>query len=292
MNSSDQLYRYLFRQADVRGEIVQLQDSFKAIIGDHQYPLPIQRLLGELLAATSLLTATLKFEGDIAVQLQSEGVIKYIVVNGTNEQKMRGIARWQGEVPEGNFSQLFEKGILAITITPKEGERYQGIVALDKPSLAECLQAYFLQSEQLLTKVILHTRIDSSSVCAGGMLLQALPASDQNDPAQFEHLGQLTDTITADELFDLSAQDVLYRLYHQEEVELYPPQSVVFSCGCSKTRSATALTSVDKQELLDIVTQEGFVAMHCQYCNTEYRFDAIDIEAIHSCQYDENALPQ
>lgn len=292
MNSMDQLYRYIFNQADVRGEIVQLQDSFKAIIGEHDYPLAIQHLLGELLAATSLLTATLKFEGDIAVQLQSEGVIKYIVVNGTDEQKMRGIARWQGEVLDQDFSQLFEKGILVITITPKEGERYQGVVALDKPSLAECLEAYFQQSEQLPTKVILKTRIDDNGVKAGGMLLQVLPASKHGDPQQFEHLSQLTDTISGDELLDLAAQDVLYRLYHQEEVELYAPQSVVFSCGCSKARSAVALASVEKQELLDIVSDDGFVSMHCQYCNTEYQFDAIDIEAIHSGQYSENSLPQ
>nr|WP_194362672.1 Hsp33 family molecular chaperone HslO [Neptunicella marina] len=289
----DQLHRYLFRDADVRGELVQLQQSFDEMIKDHDYPQIIKQLLGELVAATTLMTATLKFEGDIAVQLQSEGQIKYVVVNGTEKQKVRGIARWDGEITETAFDKLFANGILVITITPKQGERYQGIVALDKSTLAECLEAYFQQSEQLPTKVVLHTQITQNSVFAGGMLLQALPASDKDQQLlQFEHLSQLTDTISAQELAELSAEDVLYRLYHQEDVELYPAQDVEYNCGCSKQRSANALTSVDKSELLDIVATQGAVVMNCQYCNARYEFDAVDIEAIHSGQYQEPGQPQ
>lgn len=289
----DQLHRYLFRDADVRGELVQLQQSFDEMIKEHDYPQIIQQLLGELVAATTLMTATLKFEGDIAVQLQSEGQIKYVAVNGTDKQKIRGIARWDGEITETAFDKLFAKGILVITITPNKGERYQGIVALDKPTLAECLEEYFQQSEQLPTKVVLHTQISADSVFAGGMLLQALPASDKEQQLlQFDHLSQLTATISAGELAELAAEDVLYRLYHEEEVELYPAQDVEYSCGCSKQRSATALTSVDKNELLDIVATQGAVVMNCQYCNARYEFDAVDIEAIHSGQYQEPGQPQ
>lgn len=291
MDSFDQLHRYLFNQAHVRGELVQLKDSYQKMLRDHDYPLPIRRLLGELMAATSLLTATLKFSGEISLQLQSEGLVKYAVINGTHEQKLRGIARWQGELPQDSFSELFHKGIMVITITPDEGEQYQGVVALEKDSLAECLEEYFNQSEQLPTKVILHTS-EKKGALAAGMLLQVLPVEEQKSRDDFEHLAKLTETIKVDELMELKAQDVLYRLYHQEEVEIFEPQPVVFECSCSKERSASALANIDKQELLDIVAKDGNIAMNCQYCNQEYTFDSIDVEAIHAGHPNAPAQPQ
>ena len=117
--SFDQLHRYLFNQAHVRGELVRLENSYQSILDSYAYPPVIQKLLGELMAATSLLTATLKFEGDIALQLQSDGPVNYAVINGTHNQQLRGVARWDeslAELPD-DFSQLFTKGILVITIT-------------------------------------------------------------------------------------------------------------------------------------------------------------------------------
>ena len=288
MQSSDQLYRYIFNQAHVRGELVQLQQSYQSILDSYDYPPVIQRLLGELMAATCLLTATLKFEGEVALQIQSEGVVKYAVINGTHDQKLRGVARWDEQLkslPE-NFSELFNKGVMVITITPAEGERYQGMVSLDKPSLAECIEAYFEQSEQLATKVLLRTDVSKSPANAAGVLLQVLPTTSESTQAserpEFEHLIKLTETLTDEELFNLPAQDILYRLYHQEEAEVYQPQPVQFKCTCSRERSAAAIANVEKMELLDILAKEGEIKMNCQYCHAEYVFDAIDVESIHS----------
>ncbi|MCC2617056.1 Hsp33 family molecular chaperone HslO [Aestuariibacter halophilus] len=288
MQSQDTLYRYLFNDANVRGELVQLQDSFQAILDNNNYPAPIAELIGEMLAATCLLTATLKFEGEVALQLQSEGAVKYIVINGTHDQKVRGVARWdeQLETLPSSFDQLFYKGVLVITITPDKGERYQGMVALDKGSLAACLESYFEQSEQLATRVMLATDLSTDKPRAGGILLQVLPTSSEAtqraDRPEFDHLMQLTDTLTSKEMLELPAQDVLYRLYHQETVELFSPQPVQFTCSCSRERSAAALASVDKQELLDIIASDGDIKMNCQYCHAEYRFDAIDVETLHA----------
>jgi molecular chaperone Hsp33 len=283
----DRLHRYLFNQGNVRGEMVRLEKSFQAILDTYSYPPVIQQLLGELMAATSLLTATLKFEGDIAIQIQGEGPLSYAVINGTHNQQLRGVARWDEELETlpNTLSELVKKGVLVITITPKEGERYQGMVALDKPTLAACIEGYFEQSEQLATKVILRTQLIDSQAKACGMFLQVLPtssqATDKTDTA-FGHLSALTDTIKDEELFGLAAEDILHRLYHQEDVELYPATSVVFKCRCSKERSAAALTAVSKEELLDIVAEDGDIKMNCQYCHTEFSFDAIDVESIHA----------
>ncbi|GAA0854906.1 Hsp33 family molecular chaperone HslO [Aliiglaciecola litoralis] len=293
MSQFDQLHRYVFDKANVRGELVQLQKSYQTILAVQPYPPVIQRILGELMAITSLLTATLKFAGDIAVQLQSDGILKYAVINGTHDQKLRGIARWDEAVKElpDSIEALLPKGLLVITITPEEGERYQGMVAIDKPTLAECLEAYFMQSEQLPTKIVLKTQGENDNAMAGGMFLQVLPTSSESsshkDHPEFNHLTALTETISASELLELPANDVLHRLYHQEEVTLYEPQPIIFKCTCSKERSAAAIAKVDKQELLEIVKEDGAVRLNCQYCHTEYSFDAIDVESIHSGAYDQ-----
>ena len=145
MSDFDKLHRFLFTQANVRGELVRLDESLTQIVHSYEYPVQIQALLSEMAAATSLLTATLKFKGEISLQIQSKGPVSYAVLNATHEQTLRGVARWDETLetlPE-TFSELLSQAVLVITITPDEGERYQGVVALDKPSLAECIESYF-----------------------------------------------------------------------------------------------------------------------------------------------------
>lgn len=279
--TNDNLYRYLFEGVSVRGELVQLGNTYQQIIASKEYPAPVQKLLGELLVATSLLTATIKFEGSITVQLQGDGPVRLAVINGDNEQKMRGVARWEGEVPtEGTIHDIIGKGHLVITITPTKGERYQGVVGLEGDTLAESLEGYFANSEQLKTRIILRTGEFEGEAKAAGMLLQMMP-DDQGQEGDFEHLEQLTETVKNEELFGLDAQDVLYRLYHQEEVKVFDPQPVEFHCGCSRERSASAICSIERIEVEKIIADEGKVSLHCDYCGTSYDFDSIDIAALH-----------
>src|SRR5690606_8411517 len=143
------------------------------ILENHDYPQPVKNVLGELLVATSLLTATLKFAGDITVQLQGDGPMSLAVINGNNEQQMRGVARVQGDVPaDASLKTLVGNGYLVITITPAEGERYQGVVGLEGDTLADCLEDYFLRSEQLPTRLFIRTGYVEGQAAAGGMLLQ------------------------------------------------------------------------------------------------------------------------
>ncbi|PSU30163.1 Hsp33 family molecular chaperone HslO [Photobacterium lutimaris] len=278
--TKDSLYRYLFDGVSVRGELVQLGDTYQQIISSKDYPTPVQTLLGELLVATSLLTATLKFEGSITVQLQGDGPVKLAVINGDNDQKLRGVARWDGDIPaEGTIHDLMGKGHMVITITPIKGERYQGVVGLEGDSLASCLEGYFANSEQLKTRIWLRTGEYEGQAKAAGMLLQILP-DGQGHESDFDHLEQLTETVKNEELFSLEAQDVLYRLYHQENVQLFDPQDVIFQCGCSRERSASAICSIERVEVERIITEEGKVSLHCDYCGTSYDFDSVDVAAL------------
>lgn len=278
--ANNTLHRYLFEDLSVRGELVQLDDVYQQIISSKEYPKAVQNLLGELLVATTLLTATLKFEGSITLQLQGDGPVSLAVINGDNEQKVRGVARYNGDIADdATLHQLMGKGYLVITIAPKDGERYQGVVALDGKDLAACFEGYFERSEQLKTRLWLRLGEFEGNPHAAGMLLQVMP-DGTGSAGDFEHLEQLTDTIKNEELFGLEAEDVLYRLYNQDKVQLFEPQGVEFFCGCSRERSAGAIVTIDRAEVDDIIKTEGKVSLHCDYCGTSYNFDSIDVANI------------
>ena len=276
----DLLHRYTFDQLDVRGELVQIEQAYNEMIANHNYPAPVQALLGELLVATCLLTATLKFEGDIAVQLQGDGPVKYAVINGDHKQNMRGIARLQSEVSGSTIQDLMGNGVMVLTITPTKGERYQGIVPLEHDTLAACLEAYFTQSEQLQTRLWFATDTTQGHAKAAGLLLQVLPVNKEKSITDFTHLEALSNTIKDEELLELDAATVLTRLYHEDNPRVYEPQAIQFKCGCSREKTITALVNVGQQALLDDVAENGEVKISCHYCLKEYIFNEQDVKSI------------
>lgn len=273
MSHSDILNRYLFDGLHVRGELVQLEQSFGQIIANHEYSDGVKQLLAELMAATCLLTATLKFEGEIAVQIQGDGPVGYMAVNGNHLQQMRGIARLKSATDGFGISELIGKGNMIITIRPQEGEPYQGIVALKEETLAECLAHYFEVSEQIPTKIWLFSDIKQNKVA--GSLVQLLPDGSDKEQQQndFDHLCQLTNTIKAEEILNLPAEELLHRLYHQEKVRLFEPQQVTHVCGCSKEKCLNTISQIEPSELKAILQEQGSVSMTCDYCLTTYSFD-------------------
>lgn len=287
----DTLNRYLFEDMHVRGELVQLSKSYQSIIKNHNYPVGVRLLLGELMAATCLLTATLKFEGEITVQLQGDGPVGYMSVNGDNNQKMRGIAKLKKnitteEINATSLHDLIGKGTMVITIRPAQGEAYQGVVALEQTTLAGCLAHYFEVSEQIPTKIWLFSDDEKQQVA--GSLVQLLPDGDGSSEnlakqqSDFEHLAQLTNTIKADEIFSLEAQALLYRLYHQEKVSLFEPQTVSYQCGCSSNKCLSAIAQVEPSEIETILAEQGKMSITCDYCLTTYDFFAEQLKSFTS----------
>ncbi|HBY84446.1 MAG TPA: Hsp33 family molecular chaperone HslO [Colwellia sp.] len=283
MSQFNVLNRYLFTDAHARGELVQLSSSFKSIIKNHNYPVGVEKLLGELLSATCLLTATLKFEGDITVQLQGDGPVGYMSVSGNNNQQMRGIAKMAEETSADTLQTLIGKGTMIITIRPSVGEAYQGVVALDKESLADCLAHYFEVSEQIPTKIWLFS--DTDQQLSAGALVQLLPDGDgsienkEQQLSDFEHLCQLTNTIKSEEVFSLEAEALLYRLYHQEQVNIFEPQAVTYVCGCSADKCLSAISQIEPSEIKAILAEQGKISMTCDYCITTYDFDELSLKS-------------
>ncbi|MCX8731127.1 Hsp33 family molecular chaperone HslO [Gilliamella sp. B2969] len=286
MTNMDTLNRFLFDNHAIRGEITHLEQTYQAILDNHTYPVAVQKVLGELLVITSLLTATLKFEGDIAVQLQGDGPLSLAVVNGNDQQQLRGVARVKSDIANNaTLKEMVGNGYIVITITPKNGERYQGIVGLESDTLIGCIENYFMQSEQLPTRLFVKTGVYNNKPVAAGILLQILPGNE-NTSDSFEHLCTLTQTITSDELFELSTEEILYRLYNQEQVRLFETHNVTFKCGCSRERCEDSLMTLPANEIDQMLNEDGGkIDIHCDYCGKHYIFDTIDIAQIRAKQH-------
>lgn len=279
MSNPDQIQRILFEQIDVRGVVAGLDASYQEVLARHDYPPVLQRLLGEMLAAVSLLSITLKFEGRLLLQAQGEGNVSLLMAECNHHQHLRAIARYEGEVDESlAFNELLEKGRIALTIEPEQGQRYQGVVPLEEDTLAGCLQAYFEQSEQLGTSI----QLTADGNRAAGLMLQVLPAEETGDE-DWSRVSMLASTLSDDELLNLDNEALLFRLFHEETCRLYEPQPLVFQCDCSRERSAEALKFMTEDELLDILEeQNGLIDVGCQFCNQQYHFDETDIRALFS----------
>jgi molecular chaperone Hsp33 len=278
--SADRSLRFLFEQADIRGETVHLDATYLDILAAHQYAPGVSRLLGEFLAAAVLLSTTLKFEGKLILQATSEGQIPLIMVECDNTLQVRAIARGAEQATSGRTDQLLTNGQLAITIDPANGQRYQGIVPLVEDSLAHSLDAYFEQSEQLKTRFWLA----ADGQRAAGMLLQQLPTQITPDNEerlqQWEHVVSLATTLQRDELLELDTQQLLYRLYHQGPVRLFEPSPVTFHCSCSRDRTRNALAALNPAEVEDLLEELGSITMDCEFCNQQYRFVREDLEDV------------
>lgn len=279
MSNPDQIQRILFDQIDVRGVVAGLEHSYQEVLARADYPQVLQRLLGEMLAAVSMLSSTLKFEGRLMLQAQGEGGVKLLMAECNHHQDLRAIARYDGEVADDlAFNELLVNGRIALTIEPENGQRYQGVVPLEHTTLAECLQAYFEQSEQLGTSI----QLAADGKRAAGLLLQVLPAEGTGDE-DWQRISMLASTLKSSELLMLDNEELLYRLFHEETCRLFEPQALQFKCDCSRERSAEAMKLMELDELLEILSrQDGIIDVSCQFCNQQYNFDETDIRALFS----------
>lgn len=268
----DTSQRFIFENNDIRGEIVKLNKAYLDTVTGKQYPEPVAHLLGQFLAASVLLSTTIKFDGRLVLQVRSQGEVALMMAECTSHGEVRGIARYADTPTGSSFGELLRDGTLVITIDSKRGEPYQGIVALEGDSLSACLQEYFRQSEQLATDFYFAS--DRGSVAA--MLLQQLPAQIQKDPdtrtAHWEHFSTLARTLTDEELLNLPNAEILHRLYHQEELRVFPARPIVFKCSCNRERTARALSALGKAEIDELIAERGGVEISCEFCGTEYNF--------------------
>lgn len=279
MKDKDQLHRFIFDKAPVRGEIVQLKDSWQAILDRHEYPPVLRDVLGEAMAATVLLSATIKFLGSITLQIQSDGPVSMLVVQVKTDKTVRAMASYEDEDLSAGLKNMFGDARLVITIEmDNASDRYQGIVELGDKNIAAALEEYFRRSEQLETRLWL----SADDKAASGFLLQQMPgeAAADGEKDDWNRFVILANTLKDEELQNLSAKDILQRLYHEDNIRLFTPDQVSFACSCSKEKIEKTLHSLGYEEVKDILAQQGSVGVDCNFCNQHYEFDSIDVETM------------
>lgn len=256
---------------------MQLDATWRAVLERRDYPQPLEALLGEMMAAGALLSATLKFEGALIMQMQGDGPVRLLVVEATSEHTLRATAKWEGEVPAGGIRQLLGNGKFVITIAPESGKQaYQGVVALEGETVAEVLEHYMAKSEQLDTRLWLA----SDTAKAGGLLLQRLPGHPDHDPDAWNRATKIGETITKRELLDLPARNIIHRLYHQEDIRLFDERPTAFRCSCTRERVTSMLRLLGSEEVRSILNEQGKVEVACEFCGRQYVFDAVDAEQV------------
>ncbi|MDR3492312.1 MAG: Hsp33 family molecular chaperone HslO [Gammaproteobacteria bacterium] len=282
MKNNDTLQKFLFENMSIRGELVHLDTTFKTIMKQHDYPPPIQRLLGETLVIASLLMAELKFKGRLTVQFQGKGTLKLLLAQCNQDLELRGLAQWTGDLQDEDLLADLKQGTLAIIMDPDNSvQRYQGIVEWVGNSLSRSIENYFENSEQLQTRLWIHVTDNQ----AAGFLLQMMPAVDPKEYSldaerDWEHVVHLGQTITADELFNLENEVLLSRLYTSDSIRIFEPSDVVFRCTCSAQRGENAILLLGPQEAEEELHENQVIVVKCEFCNSQYTFDRVDVANI------------
>jgi len=283
MPDNDLLHRFVIENTRVRGEMVHLNASWQAVLERYNYPDNVRNILGEAFAACALLSATIKYEGSLILQIRGDGPLHLLVVQATSDGTLRGLARWKGNVPELGLSSIFGNAQMVITIEQPSGTPYQGIIALQGEHIKDAIESYFVQSEQLKTRLWLASDRQS---CVG-FLLQELPAQEKASSADISkhledwgHAETLASTLTADELLSLTTKDILHRLFHEDDIRLFEPGKLSFRCGCSSERISQMILSLGITEARSIIKEQGKIQVDCEFCNAQYNFDSVDVESL------------
>ena len=199
-----------------------------------------------------------------------------LVVESTSNRHLRGLVHWSGDVESTQLDTMFGGGNLVITINPAEGkERYQGIVELGGRGFSDAVESYFTRSEQLPTQLWLAA--DGSEAC--GLLLQHMPGMD-SDPDSWNRITTLGATITQRELLQLPAQEIVHRLFHEEDLRIFSPEPTSFRCSCSIESIEAVLRMLGYNEVKSILRDEGKISVNCEFCNQHYEFDEVDTERL------------
>lgn len=265
---------------------MRLDATWRAVLERREYPEPLERLLGEMMAAGALLSATLKFDGALIMQMQGEGPVRLLVVEVTSEHTLRATAKWEGDIESGGIRALLGNGKFVITIAPESGKQaYQGVVSLDGNTVSEVLEHYMAKSEQLDTRLWLAS--DQSK--AGGMLLQRLPEHPEYDEDAWNRATTIGETITKQELLTLPARDIIHRLYHEEDIRLFEERPTAFRCSCTRDRVTAMLRLLGREEVQSILTERDHVEVACEFCGRQYVFDAVDAEQVFASEIQASA---
>ena len=294
MQQTDSLRRFVFERYPFRGQLVHLGPAWRAMMEHHDYPAAVRDSLGEAVAAAALLASTLKFKGQLSLQLRGAGPMHLMLVECSDGLALRAVARFRDPPETRDLRELSGNGTLTVTLEGDDlANRYQGVVPLAGERMSECLREYFESSEQLPTRLWL--RADGEQ--ASGLLLQRLPVTTRPASATESGAGGVSEdeiedawrrvqlvagTVTDPELAELADRELLRRLFAEDDVRMFEAAPVYFRCRCSRVRVETMLRSLGRDEVDSIIAERGSVEVRCEFCSRAYRFDPVDVGALFS----------
>ncbi len=293
VDSKDTLQKFIFDNAAVRGELVEISDTWREIQARHGYPKAVRAMLGEMVAASALLSANLKFNGSIVMQIHGDGPVRLMVVECDADLRIRATAKLAPDAEiadDATLSSLLNangKGRFVITLDPLEkmpGQQpYQGIVPLDGENMATVIENYMLRSEQMDTRLWLA----ADDKVSRGMLLQKLPrhsgkadqaaqASEEEDLETWNRAVVLGSTLKQEELLSTDIETLLNRLFWEETIRVFDPQHPQFHCSCTREKVGNMLKMLGQPEVESALADLGELGINCDFCGKHYAFDKVD----------------
>lgn len=283
---SDTLKKYLSADRSTRVQTLKLSDAWQTGLAHQDLPPAITSLLGQLTAASILLAGNIKFDGSVVLQIQGNGPVNLIMVECTSDMNIRATAHINDRhliTPGINLQELMNndgQGKFSVMLEPDNkrdrSKAYQGIVPLESDSVAQALEFYMQHSEQLDTRLWLAA---DENQC-GGLLLQRLPAETEDALHTWEHLQTLANTIKPIELIEKDSTTLIHQLFWQDDLIAFPEQHVHWHCPCTRERVASMLQTLGKQEVNEILQEQGHIEVDCNFCGKVYKFDELDCVAI------------
>ncbi len=279
----------MFERSPVRGELVEISQAWQQVQSLRNYPSAVRRMLGEMMAAAALLSANLKFNGAIILQIHGDGPVQLLVVECDAQLRLRGTAKLKAKAvidDDANLQQLVNlngNGRFAMTLDPADKlpgqQAYQGIVALDGESVATVIENFMMRSEQLDTRLWLA----ADEHISRGLLLQKLPeeggtvtTESEADADAWDRTVTLASTVSDEELLNTDIMTLLQRLYWEESVRVFEPRHPSFHCGCSREKVGNMLKLLGKAEVDSAIEDLGKLEIDCEFCGRHYGFDAVD----------------
>ncbi len=270
--------RFLFKELDIRGQHLSINNSWAELIYERGYSPSVRKLLGELSALAIMLANGMKHKGKITMQIQGNGIVSLLLVEVTNDLKIRGMVRSSGAINDtDNLDEtLGEAQIVATLYNSQTDSSFQSIVPRNSQGLIQTFEDYFSQSEQLDSKLWISSTKDNLSA----ILIQKMPESKQNNQEDWNRISSLASTITNDELCSLSVDSLLHRLFHEEVVELFEDKSIEYKCNKDRERFEKIVFDLGEQDARSLLKERGEISIHNEICNTHIFFDSADLDRI------------
>lgn len=275
--AADNITPFVFDSLPVRGALIRLSRAWRRMLRDHDYDYLVRETLGHAAAATGLIANSLKFDGAITLQIQGGGGLRMLVMQCTSELELRGMASTDEAAPADSFGDLVRDAHCAITVD--SGDRpYQGIVEMERSSLADSLENYFARSVQVPS----HVALVSNESLSGGILLQQMPGQRGLGDDDWRRLGYMAATLQTGDFEPADGLALVGKLFAEDDVRVFEPRPVVFRCRCSRGRTEEVLRMLGEAESREVLAERGRVLVTCEYCGRRREFDSIDISRLFS----------